>query len=311
MHLDGYAFMLDTCARFFSSLRLDGWFHHPDDGLTGVALIGPVPQAGVLAQCGMPHAGVQALGADKGFSLQALFLEHPANLEGMILRFTTRQGHVIDAPLGDLVSERVLTDDGSRVARQFYAQLESQPDARVLDLGGRHRSGGAGSVSLPGRRAVVFDWLPGPDVDVTGDAHRLSSFFPRGVFDAIICVSVFEHLALPWKAAVEMNRVLRPGGLALIHSHQTLGMHDMPWDFWRFSDEAWRALFNEATGFHIVDRVLALPMFLIPVWWHRHDVDAERTRGFEGSTVLVRKVGEAHLDWDQGVADLLTSTYPA
>jgi len=33
----------------------------------------------------------------------------------------------------------------------------------------------------------------------------------------------FEHLAMPWKVAVELNKILRPGGIAYFVTHQASG----------------------------------------------------------------------------------------
>jgi SAM-dependent methyltransferase len=40
--------------------------------------------------------------------------------------------------------------------------------------------------------------------------------FPSRSFDVVLCNHVIEHLAQPDRAAVEIARVLRPGGLAII-----------------------------------------------------------------------------------------------
>jgi hypothetical protein len=40
-----------------------------------------------------------------------------------------------------------------------------------------------------------------------------------------------------------------------------------PWDFWRFSGDAWHALFNEKTGFRVVDKVLAYEMVPISFYY--------------------------------------------
>jgi ubiquinone/menaquinone biosynthesis C-methylase UbiE len=60
----------------------------------------------------------------------------------------------------------------------------------------------------------VHDWLQrygGPDA--LCDAHRLP--FPEATFDVVYSTAVFEHLAAPHRAAREVFRVLRRGGLFL------------------------------------------------------------------------------------------------
>ena len=52
-------------------------------------------------------------------------------------------------------------------------------------------------------RYVGFDIHPGAGVDVVGDAHKLSTYFPLNSFDAVFAFSVFEHLVFPWKVALQ------------------------------------------------------------------------------------------------------------
>jgi hypothetical protein len=109
---------------------------------------------------------------------------------------------------------------------------------KLLDIGGRARSGVQRSEHYPECDVTTLDIIANSGVDVVGDAHELGRYFSPGSFEFAHCSSVFEHLVMPWKAAVEINRVLKPGGAALIFTHQTIGMHDMPWDFFRFSDSS-------------------------------------------------------------------------
>ena len=143
--------------------------------------------------------------------------------------------------------------------------------------------------SYPDCDVTVLDVVPGPTVDVVGDAHAMSTLLAAESFDFAISVSVFEHLLMPWKVAVEMSRVLKPGALALIHSHQAEAMHDAPWDFWRFSDTVWPALFNAATGFEIVRIDMSRRMHLIPAVILEPIGDNEHAYGFQCSTVIVRR----------------------
>jgi hypothetical protein len=87
-------------------------------------------------------------------------------------------------------------------------------------------------------------------------------------------------------------------------------MHDMPWDFWRFSDSAWDALFNRLTGFEILDRAMDSEQHVLPFIYHPGKHDAEKSAGFEGSAVLVRKTGPCHLAWNAVPADITGTHYP-
>jgi Methyltransferase domain len=138
----------------------------------------------------------------------------------------------------------------------------------------------------------------------------MASLFPPESFDGIYSLSVFEHLLMPWAVAVQMNRILKPGGLGYVFTHQTLGIHDAPWDFWRFSDMSWEALFNAHTGFEILDRAMDRAHFVLPFIWRPDKAEAEHSAGFEGSAVLVRKTGPCRLSWPMTPVDVTTTMYP-
>lgn len=206
------------------------------------------------------------------------------------------QGHPLLAPFRDAIADWVARHAPTR--------------PRLLDIGGRARSGARRGDLLPECDVTTFDIVPEAGVDVVGDAHELSRHFPTSHFDFAMSLAVFEHLAMPWKVAVEMARVLRPGGLAWIYSHQTVGLHDLPWDFFRFSDAAWPALFNRYTGFEVVETRMVLFMQIVPRAWGECYRGSEGAGGFEGSAVLVRKVGEPAVDWPVPLPEIIGTAYP-
>lgn len=181
---------------------------------------------------------------------------------------------------------------------------------RLLDLGGRRRSGRTVADALDSCDVVVFDIVADAGVDVVGDAHELSRHFPPESFDLVMCNSVFEHLLMPWKVALELNAVLRPGGLCYIHTHQSIGLHDMPWDFFRYSDTAWNGLFNRRTGFEIVEARMSYFNHIVTAGWSEAYVGSEASGGFEASGVLVRKIGGTDLSWNVGLSEAIASSYP-
>jgi hypothetical protein len=181
---------------------------------------------------------------------------------------------------------------------------------RLLDLGGRKRSGGGYTDDLTMCDVTVFDILADPGVDVVGDAHELSQHFPAGHFDLVMCNSVFEHLLMPWKVALELNKILAVGGLCYIHTHQSIGLHDMPWDFWRYSDTSWNGLFNARTGFEIVTARMSYFNHIVTAGWTEAYTGSEASGGFEASGVLVRKVGPTDLVWPVRLDEAIASAYP-
>lgn len=311
MKMQGCQVMLDSCAKFFQSVFLHGWFDAPGDGLVGVAWRDDaVPSLHQVAAVGKFHGGVASLGPDRGFHVQVLRAAD-TEIGAARLALHTRRGKRLEVPVQELVDERIRGFATPALYRRFVDEMrKSWRKPRILDIGGRNRSGLDRSKAFGWADVTVLDIVPGDNVDVVGDAHELSLYFPPESFDAVYCVSVFEHLLMPWKAALEINRVLRPGGRCLVHTHQTLGMHDLPWDFWRFSDSSWDALFNERTGFKIVERAMDSEQYVIPFLLRPEKMSAEKSAGFEGSTVLAEKVGPTRLEWPVSVAETVRTSYP-
>ena len=195
------------------------------------------------------------------------------------------------------------------VFADFIAAANRLSDYRVLELGSR---GARVDPRLQGVREYVgFDIHPGPNVDVVGDVHSLSQDV-EGTFDAIYAISTFEHLAMPWKAVLEINAVLADGGLLFLATHQTWPPHELPWDFWRYSPGAFQALLNRHTGFEIVRAELGLPTLIVPMVSDVGMADVHRNPASLGVSVLARKISapRADLRWDLTAADVLETDYP-
>jgi len=61
----------------------------------------------------------------------------------------------------------------------------------------------------------------------------------------VICSDVFEHLQKPWIAAKNVASLIKPGGYAFIYTVWSWRYHPVPIDYWRFSDECLKFLFDE------------------------------------------------------------------
>ncbi|MBC8050055.1 MAG: class I SAM-dependent methyltransferase [Chitinophagales bacterium] len=302
-------FCIDSATKFYRGIRIGGWLHQAGNPLQAVRL----KCRNLLYQhteVGIEHLGVASLGANKGFSIQAL-LAVDGFPDDAVVEFQVK-GEWISAPLVELLKERVITDESAQVERRFIELLKQMPGRpKMLDIGGRDRSLVDRSKSFPYADVTVVDILAGQNVDVVGDAHNLSALFEPESFDAVYSVSVFEHLLMPWKAALEINKVLKPGGIGMIFTHQTLGMHEEPWDFWRYSAHSWDALFNAATGFEIEDRSQSMLNYILPMLYRDGKQHAERAAGFEASIVLIRKTGATELEWNVPLSNIIATTYPA
>jgi hypothetical protein len=115
---------------------------------------------------------------------------------------------------------------------------------------------------------------------------------------------------MPWKEDLEINKVLKNDGVGFIFTHHTIGMHDLPWDFFRFSDTAWDSLFNDFTGFKILDRSLDYPTYVVPFILRLDKFNAEKSAGFEGSSILFQRVSDTDLSWNVSVQEIVSTHYP-
>lgn len=125
------------------------------------------------------------------------------------------------------------------------------PIKRVVEFGtaqavsGRPTHSLAWFPHLDRENYTMVDIKPGPDVDVVADLHALPADWTNR-FDACIASAVFEHLERPWIAAREIARILAPGGVCYIATHQTFPLHGHPKDFFRFSTDALALIFADA-----------------------------------------------------------------
>lgn len=191
----------------------------------------------------------------------------------------------------------------------FVEEANRRPMARILELGSRNAKIDprfAGYASYVG-----VDIHPGPNVDVVGDIHQLSELV-SGPFDVVYSISTFEHLAMPWKAVLEINKVCEQGALLLVTSHPTWPPHEQPWDFWRFSASAFEVLLNRATGFELLRCSEGLPGVIFPLGTEGSTIGIHRMRVNMGVAAVAKKIGEPDPDfrWDLTAADLLETTYP-
>jgi SAM-dependent methyltransferase len=131
----------------------------------------------------------------------------------------------------------------------------NRPGVKILEVGSRNVTGGNLRGLFSAASYVGFDYYEGENVDVVGDAHRLSSYFGRDEkFDLIFSGAVFEHFHMPWVVAQEIQKLLKLGGYVFVETHFSFASHERPWNFFQFSDMGLRALFNSALGFDLIDR---------------------------------------------------------
>jgi SAM-dependent methyltransferase len=306
---------IDECAAYHERLHLSGWCFQAAPRVVKIEAVFPEPATIVpLRHLGLPSPDVAA--AVDPAATHARFdewLTVPNDALGFdfTLRFTFEDGTSADG--GSALGNATAGDPYFASFGKFLALLNAFPGGTVLEIGSRARSALTNRQHIPPHLDYVgLDILAGPNVDVVGDAHRLAEIFGSRRFVAAFSFSVFEHLAMPWKVALELNRVLEPGGLVYTATHQTWPVHEEPWDFWRFSQYSWQTLFNAATGFEIIEAVSGEPARVHACRTNPVTRDIPGSRAaYLGSASTVRKTADTTLTWPVPVETAARDSYPA
>ena len=159
-----------------------------------------------------------------------------------------------DVPVSDVVSHSKWPE--------YLVGLANKPGMRILEIGSREVTGTSNFRERFSQAEYIgFDYYPGRNVDVVGDAHKLSSCFEgQPKFDLIFSSSCFEHFAMPWVVATEIAKLLKVNGVVFVETHFSYSSHERPWHFFQFSDMALRALFSEALGFECLEAGMSNPI---------------------------------------------------
>lgn len=142
----------------------------------------------------------------------------------------------------------------------YLTEIGNHPGKKILEIGSREVTGHSDARDRFSQAQYVgFDYYPGPNVDVVGDAHKLSQYFDEK-FDIIYSSAVFEHFAMPWVVATEISKLLNVGGMILVETHFSFSSHERPWHFFQFSDMALKSLFSPALGFECIEAGMSNPI---------------------------------------------------
>ncbi len=93
------------------------------------------------------------------------------------------------------------------------------------------------------------DFCAGPGVDFVADVSAMP--FESNTYDLVLCTQVLEHVQQPERVVKELARVLKPGGLLLLTTPQSSPLHNLPWNYFNFTNLGLRLLM-EAAGLTMV-----------------------------------------------------------
>lgn len=95
---------------------------------------------------------------------------------------------------------------------------------------------------FPDKKYVGADMRKGPGVDVILNLHNIN--LPSESVGTVLIMDTLEHVEFPRKAIEEVQRILKSNGILIISSVMNFPIHDYPYDYWRFTPEAFRSFFK-------------------------------------------------------------------
>lgn len=116
-------------------------------------------------------------------------------------------------------------------------------NSRVCEIGGPYNSF---ADLMPGYQFEYLSLFPAKGINniMVADATQCEHIEAER-YDAIFSISVFEHISKPWEAAKHLTRLLKPGGIVYQVAPFSYFYHGAPADYWRFTPDAFKQLFNE------------------------------------------------------------------
>jgi SAM-dependent methyltransferase len=96
---------------------------------------------------------------------------------------------------------------------------------------------------------VTTDWEQSPHEGVQSlDIFASADSIPvdDAAFDAVLCTQVLEHVPDPLAVVRELRRILRPSGRLYLTAPLTWELHELPYDFYRYTSEGLRHLLEQA-----------------------------------------------------------------
>jgi SAM-dependent methyltransferase len=124
-------------------------------------------------------------------------------------------------------------------------QKRASERLRIMDLGSLDINGTYRSLfERKGWQYTGLDLENGPNVDVVlTDPYKWREVGSRTV-DVLISGQALEHVEHFWRTMLEVERVLKPGGLCCLIAPSSGFEHRHPVDCWRFYPDGFKALCN-------------------------------------------------------------------
>lgn len=98
-----------------------------------------------------------------------------------------------------------------------------------------------------------IDIDPARNPDIVMDITNMDKISSNSI-DVIFCMEVLEHVKEPLKACSEIFRVLKPNGLLIGSTPFMLGIHDSPFDYYRYTYYGIKEIFKDFEQIEICKR---------------------------------------------------------
>lgn len=123
----------------------------------------------------------------------------------------------------------------------------------VLEVGSKNHAAENRGATMPFREMFPHNEYVGVDMEAGVGVDRIVDLvvgtgdLPPNHFDLVICCSVLEHVARPWKMAENLTSLLRPGGTLYMSVPWIWRYHQYPDDYFRYSFRGIMSLFPDLT----------------------------------------------------------------
>ena len=133
--------------------------------------------------------------------------------------------------------------DGMLLFRKKYLDNRKDEPLLIVDLGSLDVNGSyRPHFDVPSWTYRGIDMSPGKNVDIVlRNPYNWRELKSNSV-DVLISGQAFEHIEFFWITMLEIERVLRPGGLCCIIAPSGGAEHGYPVDCWRFYTDGFAAL---------------------------------------------------------------------
>lgn len=146
------------------------------------------------------------------------------------------------------------------VGALLHAHCRGDGTELVLDVGARDVNGSYRTLftetedgeGIHVKAFIGVDIEAGDGVDVVmADPYRVP--LSDGTFDVVLSGNTMEHVKFFWVWALELARVLKPGGILILAVPRRCGLHRHPVDCWRFQEDGIRCLLGDWMKLDMLD----------------------------------------------------------